>query len=319
MSLKNYVRRILLGSSLPNEYICTTNDLPASLQVILPSDHGELNVTESHRLLGYKPLLIGLAFQDQEWVSWASKQKEIKISFRSTTPVASELAWLKLKKAGSWRMGETTFVVYQGVNGDHDLMLRWRRMTNALYELLRAQKPGNIFLPAKLYNQVRIAYSVPRKISLLCLGDTNGYNIFPTDLQGAIGKGFYAGSLRIGSKACRQVEQFKKILVADMDVAAYRETYALGRNHMSGLQPLAILPVSGARSERWQLPVPTGATAYRELQWKYSWDTGIHRVHFYEVVTEKILDDKASNLHHIHRYYAQWRLDHRLESTYFLR
>jgi hypothetical protein len=319
MNFKNHLRRILLGSSLPNEYICTPGDLPACLQVMLQGDHSEVNVTQSHVLLGYKPLVIGLPFQDAEWVGWASKTKEINISFRSAVPTNKEIAWLKLKKAGSWRMGETTFVIYQGIQGHHDFIRPWHRLAGALYELLRSRKPGNISLSAKLYNQVRIAYAVPRKISLIVLGDARGYNIFPSDLHGLVGKGFYAGSLRIGSKVCQQVEAYQKILVADMDVAAYRETYGLGRNHMAGLQPLAILPASGEKSEQWQLPIPLGATGYKELQRKYSWDTGIHRVHFYEVVSEKQFDIRFSRLCHIHRYYAQWRLDHNLGGAYFFR
>lgn len=318
MNLKSYIRSVLLGSSLSNEYICVPKDLPESLQLILESDRGEVNVTESHVLLGYKPLMIGLPFQDREWVLWAANTTEIKISFRGVAPDSREIAWLKLKKAGSWRMGETTLVIYEGLVGHHDFFGRWRRWANGLYELLRSQKPGNISLPAKLYNQVRIAYSVPRKISLVCLGDSRGYNIFPSDLHGAVGKGFYVGSLRIGSKVCRQVEELQKILVADVDISTYRETYALGRNHMSNLQPLEILPTSGDRSDRWQLPVPAGAIRYRELQRKYSWDAGIHRVIFYEVMGEKTLG-QGSELSHIHRYCLQWRIDSHLDSTYFLR
>jgi hypothetical protein len=319
MNLKNYLRRLLLGSSLSNEYICVPGDLPRSLQLILECERGEVNVTESHVLVGYKPLMIGLPFQDREWVLWAAMTTGIKISFRAPPPGNHEVAWLELEKAGSWRMGETTFVIYEGLEGHHDFFGPWHRWTNWLYELLREQKPGNISLPAKLYNQVRIAYSVPRKISLMCLGDSRGYNIFPSDLHGAVGNGFYVGSLRIGSKACRQVEENQKILMADMDMSKYRETYGLGRNHMSSLQPLEILPASGARSDRWQLPVPAGAIRYRELQRKYSWDAGIHRVIYYEVVGEKTVDSRGSELCHIHRYYLQWRINHHLESTYFLR
>lgn len=318
MKLKDYLRQMLLGSSLPNEYVCTSSDLPDSLQVILASGISEINVTKSHVLLGYKPLMIGLPFQDREWVLWAARTSKIKISFRAAAPGSQEVAWLKLKKAGSWRMGETTLVIYEGLVGHHKFFGPWRRWANGLYELLRSQKPGNIPLPAKLYNQVRIAYSVPRKISLMCLGDSRGYNIFPSDLHGAVGKSFYVGSLRIGSKVCRQVEEHQKVLMADMDVSTYRETYALGRNHMSSLQPLEILPTSGDRSDRWQLPVPTGAIRYKELQRKYSWDAGIHRVIFYEVVGEKTLG-RGSELCHVHRYYLQWRMGHQLESTYFLR
>ena len=318
MNLKSLAKRSILGSSLPNEYVCLSATLRDGLRVILNKDLDERDVTEIQMLLGYKPLLVGLPFQDEEMVLWAARKSLLRLSFRSPSMGNKEIAWLELKKAGSWRMGNTTLYIYEGQRGGHEFMSQGYRLIDIIYELLRSRKAGNVSLSRKLYTQVRTAYAVPRKISLISVGTEGKYNIFPTDLHGSVGKDFYAGSLRIGSMATGQVEAYKNILISDMNVSAYREPYSLGKNHMGGLRPLDDFQTSGL-SDRFQLPVPLNAVAYKELLWKNSWESGIHRVHFYEVVGEKILDGRASRLCHIHRHYAQWRINNRLEAEYFFR
>ncbi len=303
MNLKSF---ILLGSSLPNEYICTSGSLlDGLLHVKLSIDLGEVDVSASHILLGYKPLMIGLPFRDRKLVSWAEEKSMVRLSFRSFTLQNREIAWLELKRVGSWRMGDTTLLLYQGKRGGHEFAHVGYKWINELYEFLRSRKAGNIHLPTRLYTQVRIAYAVPRKISLICLGNGGGYNIFPSDLHGSVGRDYYAGSLRIGSQASGQVEGLRKILVADINVSAYAETYSLGQNHMDKLRSLNAFQTSGL-SKRFQLPVPRHTVSYKELLLKDSFDSGIHRIHFYETLGEETIDTNSPRLCHIHRIYAQW-------------
>ena len=61
------------------------------------------------------------------------------------------------------------------------------------------------FLPDNLYKQVQIAYSIPRNISLITVGQNDRFNLFPTDLHGPVNEDHYIISLRHEGKACQQV------------------------------------------------------------------------------------------------------------------
>jgi hypothetical protein len=65
--------------------------------------------------------------------------------------------------------------------------------------------------------------------------------------------------------------------------------------------------------------LPKAATRCRELQWVDHFDSGIHCVHLYEVMGQGAVCESPSTLAHIHQYYAQWRIDHGVETQMLLR
>ncbi|MEX2231750.1 MAG: hypothetical protein WD824_06305, partial [Cyclobacteriaceae bacterium] len=177
---------------------------------------------------------------------------------------------------------------------------------------------NNVRLPGNLYDQVRIAYAVPRKIALITVCDGNKMNMFPTDLHGPFGKKFYISSLRKGGKANLQVEQTRKLILSFMPVNEYRAVYALGKNHMKDMKDFDEFSILNEPSAILKLPIPSAALHYKELELIDSFDAGIHRIHFYKNVhNEKITN--GLTLAHIHQYYAQWRIDHKLPVNMRLR
>jgi hypothetical protein len=318
MGLKDIARHLVLGTALANEYVCTSSRwLDEPLRAFLKTDDGDIDVTGIQVLLGYKPLTMGLAISEPGLAGWAGRKAEVELVFR--TSGGQEVASLSLARAGSWRMGDVNLVVYRGIKGAHRFLTPMLQTTNRIYEWFRPSSFENGALSARQYDQVRIAYSVIRRISIISLGDGKCFNFFPTDLQGEIGPQFYTGSLRIGGKACSEVETLRKVVVSTINASAFRETYALAKNHMADLRTLDNFSPPGDYSERWNLPLPQHAIAYKELSLRNSWDSGIHRVHFYEVVNEKTIDPQAPDLGHIHKFYAQWRLNNGLKSTYLIR
>jgi hypothetical protein len=49
-----------------------------------------------------------------------------------------------------------------------------------------------------------------------------------------------------------------------------------------------------------------------------SFDAGIHRIHVYENVHEEMVS-QGKTLSHIHQFYAQWRYDRGIQTTWLLR
>ena len=54
---------------------------------------------------------------------------------------------------------------------------------------------------------------------------------------------------------------------------------------------------------------PEWALRYREMIHLGSFDHGIHRIHFYQIVHSEELENAGPTLAHIQQYYAQWRMD----------
>jgi flavin reductase (DIM6/NTAB) family NADH-FMN oxidoreductase RutF len=228
------------------------------------------------------------------------------------------VARLILKRIYEKLLGNNRVLFYEGVYGRHSFISLWHQFIHAQREKLRRNTAGNVDLPGNLHDMVRIAYAIPRVIPLITLGDSSSINMFPTDLHGAVSPGFYVSSLRIGGKANAQVDRLKKLVLSYMDVSAFRQVYALGKNHMQELRDPGSFRCASHRSKTYGLPLPLHATAYRELRETGSFDAGIHRIHFYEQEHEERLNDRHT-LAHIHQYYAQWRLNLGLPTNMLLR
>ena len=332
MSLITQIKKRLTGLSFSQEYLCISlEDLASPLGVFLTFPGGNHDVTQTHLFLGYKPLIIGLIYPDQKNVT-ASLEMPEEISLHFTNgnfegnckwqgfeADKTSIARLRLRRKETRRLGSKIIYFYEGIDGVH-FFIRWQQQwINNLREKVRFRKAGNVTLPGNLYQQIRIAYSVPRVISIITISDGDKINMFPTDLHGLVSDKYYVGSLRIGGRVNDQVEQWKKITISTVDAARYGETYALGKNHMTELRGKENFSCHDMLSENFQHALPVGTNHYRELMWKDSMDLGIHRIHFYEIICSRAVSDSGSTLAHIHHYYGQWREDHGLKANYLLR
>jgi flavin reductase (DIM6/NTAB) family NADH-FMN oxidoreductase RutF len=321
------LNQLLTGLSIPQEYVCLPlEDLSQPLSVYLTIKNNSLiyEVTADHVFLGYKPLLLSISLKDPaienadtvclNFVAGVFKPTTEWKGFLSTDGFVARLVLRKIKQTSL--IGKS--FLFEGVYGEHRMLNSFYKLINGLRERLRKRKIGNVGLPGNLYDQVRIAYAVPRVISLITLGNENRMNMFPTDLHGSVDEKYYVGSLRIGGKANDQVEQEGKLVISFMPVKQYQFVYSLGKNHMQDMAPAKNFVLSEGGSNSFGIPVPAGALKYIELKRIRSVDAGIHRIHLYEKVNEENLCD-GKTLAHVHQFYAQWRLNHNLQTPMLLR
>jgi flavin reductase (DIM6/NTAB) family NADH-FMN oxidoreductase RutF len=313
---------MLTGLSIPQEYVCLySQELQYPLSVFLSVKNRKLNVTSAHLFLGYKPLIIALPFKanDNNYQVLKS-ENQIALSFENPESIKPTcIAKLLLIKIEEKILGEDAVFFYKGIHGEHLFLNSIYQKINRQLEKQRRQTPNNVGLPGNLMDQVRIAYSVPRKISIITLGDKNLMNMFPTDLHGPIGEKFYTGSLRLGGLANHQIEKYQKIVISEVEPSFYKQAYSLGKNHMQNPRQENEFALHKIRSKTFNFPLPTATISYRELKEIDSIDVGIHRIHFYEIVYERVLREGVSPLTHIHQFYAQWRLNKRLSTPMLLR
>jgi hypothetical protein len=315
------LKKLLTGLAVPQQYVCTpleTFSHPLSVFLTTQTAGYYVDVTATHVFLGYKPLCMLLPVE---------KLEEVCLNFVTGTfqPDSFWRGFLTDKRCVArliLKRGRTPFVenyyVYTGIYGAHVFLGKFHQFFNRTREQFQTRKDDNVGLPGNLHDQVRIAYAVPRIISLVIVASNDAMNMFPTDLHGAIGEDLYASSLRIGGKANHQVETIGKVVISQVPAVEFRSVYDLGKNHMQEMKGIGAFRISTNRSSVFSLPIPSVALRFLELKRVRSIDEGIHRIHLYEKVGQ---GDIASGetLSHVHQYYAQWRLDHGLPFKMLLR
>ncbi len=302
---------------VPQEFNCIAKeDVSEPPRVFMSSPDGKLaEIDDRHIFLGYKPLTIAVVFEPHE--TWPDETVAIHLQ---QGPFVATVRWMNipadtttvarvlLKRNSAFNHAGKTVVIYEGVSCIHRFLgLRYQWFNN-FRSRFRKRKVDNVSLPGNLADQVRIAYGVPRVISVITLSDGVLLNVFPTDLHGKVGTHGYISSLRNDGRANEQVEKLNNIVISEVDASGYKDVYALGKNHMKTLRLPAEFDVSSIRSSQLRFPLPNGVLRYHELKRVFSIDSGIHRLHFYDVLNQENVG-AGKTLAHVSHYYSQWRID----------
>jgi len=321
---------LLTGLTLPKEYCCIKADMDDKLSVVATSVNQDTiaDMTGAHVFLGYKPLIFGLVVRvDSQAHRRFRQESEILLEFnRQASSIGSlrqdelskrSIAVMRLKYVREITLNAQVLLLYHGKHGHHSFLSPLQQVVNRQRERFQKRTTGNVDLPGNLLDQVQIAYAIQRKISVITVGDGSLVNLFPTDLHGTVGTVNYVSSLRIGGMATQQVEATRKLVISEVDLAAYREIYALGKNHMRNFDDENRFAVYRLKSQVLQLPLPAAVRSYRELELLGSVSEGIHRIHTYSVINHQVVKDNGDALAHIHRVYAQWRINNGLPTELF--
>ena len=310
------------GLHFPQEYLCVgLESLEKPLYVhLICHNRVRGDITKFHWFVGYHPLILALPSSlecDEEVISIAFAHQALQPNenFRQKDAIAL----LRLKKIKESNLAEGIVNLYEGIHGEHHFISAFHQYLIGLNNQLFNRKKGNVFLHDNLYRQVQVAYSLPRNISLITVGQSGNFNLFPTDLHGAPDDNHYIISLRHPGKACRQVEASRKILLTQVQSDFYKTVYSLGKNHMQELKPRENFPFSDKTSDLFQLPIPHAPLAYRELALQDSFTYGIHKLMLFSVLNLQGVTNHPDSLAHIHNVYATWRHNKRLPGNYLLR
>jgi hypothetical protein len=325
MKLFKKILNKLNGLHYQQEYLCLAKEsFQHPLHVYIADDKRIIkDISHEHLFTGYSPLIFTL-------YSSAGNSRElpgnIGIIFSQQALQTNDffhekdaIARLSFKLIRKHTMADITIFYYEGIKGKHHFLSSFHQYIIGLYNRLYNKNPGNVFLPGNLYTQVQVAYAVPRIISLITVSDGKLFNLFPTDLHGAVSGQYYIGSLRHEGKACKQVESARHIVISEVHCEAYKTVYSLGKNHMQDLKPKENFFFSGSFSTVFQLPLPQPVLHYRELELIESFVHGKHKLLLFKIVSRQAVSDEPATLAHVHNCYATWRYNKGLAGNYLLR
>lgn len=319
--MKNTLKKIFFGVTLPQEYLCVDrNNFENPLKLFVKNEAtGEYtDITRHHLMNGYSPLIFTV---DKNVLCDFDFDENDKVCFYLMSNENNKIAFLEVRFIQELKLDSTSCIIFEGVKGVHSFTNILNKFFTSIYYNITADRKKNIFLAGNLYDQVKIAYSIPRPIYLVSVGSAGLFNIFPTDLSGPIGENNFIVSLRTTGKANQQVIKESKCLVAEMDSDSFIEVYNSGRNHMKDLSEAhsSGILLRDERSTSLKLPVPLRAAKYYELEKTDENTVGIHTLHFSKIINTVILHEGRSMLAHIHREYAEWRIKRGFKTNYLLR
>jgi len=305
MKLVKKILNKLNGLHFSQEYVCTDLDsFHQPLNVyITENDKVVKDITLSYLFVGYCPLVFAL-YSEKASEKYIASNIQIRFTPQThhTNDILDEkdaIAWLSLKLIRHQKTGSRSVFYYEGSEGGHKFLSSFHQFIINMHNSLFNKKEGNVFLQGNLYTQVQVAYSFPRIISLITASDGQLFNLFPTDLHGAVNNEYYIISLRHAGKACQQVEAARKILISQIHYSQYRLVYELGKNHTRELKTRESFPFSELTSANFKLPVPKYALNCYELELIETFTHQIHKILLFKIIAQQKINGKTGTLAHV--------------------
>jgi flavin reductase (DIM6/NTAB) family NADH-FMN oxidoreductase RutF len=304
------LQKILFGDTfIPQEFFLGLSDPQTEISVWLHGMDTPVDVTLRHSMACAAPFTICIAFEEESppreedlsrlsLVFCAQKGRkqvlgEIALKFTTMISIAEmKLILFEARSAKNWCLSNTrlwTHYLYHAYS-------EWRRVNTSEMEMSFLEKRAAM-----------VMFIRPHPISLVSLVGEAGGNIFPMNIMGDLGNGYFAFALKDSRRAAHLVEGTGRIAVSNVPLSQAHLAYQLAVNHTKDFINWDQLPFTTMASTAFRIPVPVFARRIRELEVEKVHPIGSHTFFVARIVRDEVLSE-SPGLCVIHGFYQAWRL-----------
>ena len=318
-SLRKTLRSAILGDSdLPQQCAVGLRDPQMEVRVELHGLSTPRDVTRRHMIACASPFTIGIGLDAQLSMEVADASN-LSLKFFEREGDQRLLASIELRLTSSVPAGAQELFLFEvGSVQNHCLpkprlwahylflaYLRWRGS--------RTRKPGEIPMVARGIHAGIVCFICPRPVVLVSVpaGDAgDAGNMFPMNLMGPVGDGWFAFSLNTTRQASPLVQRAGRVALSDLPFEQSDRARELRGNHKRESIRWKDLQFPTRTSAAFGIPVPDFALRVREMEIETVRRLGSHTVFVARIVHEERCSD-GLQFFMIHGIYQAWRLRQR--------
>jgi flavin reductase (DIM6/NTAB) family NADH-FMN oxidoreductase RutF len=301
------LRRIVFGGEeLAAKVDFGLRDPQREVDVWLHGLGDRIDVTQSHLIASFAPLTLCIGFAEKEFSDAAISGGRLELRFEQHGGEQYLLGVIGLRFVSSFRVGARRLFLFQMTHHKNrclpSLQL-WARYMRAARYSKRWKDPG---VPVTVQEERAMAvhYCCPRPIALVTVVVAEGANLFPMNLMGRVGEGYFAFALN-STRAAPLVERAGRVVVSSVPLNRGGLMPKLGSNHRKSSIDWSQLPFETMRLEGIDGLVPCFAQRVRELVIEEVRPLGSHTLFIARIAADVALGDELQ-LFHVHGTYRAW-------------
>ena len=151
----------------------------------------------------------------------------------------------------------------------------WARYLQYAYQRSKV-KTSDVPITAREIHAMIVFYICPRPVALVSVADASAINVFPMNLMGPIGNGYFSFALNSATPVSRLVECSGSIALSGIPLEHAPLAYQLGKNHKKECIDCNQLPFATKTSSNLGLPVPQFSLRVREMRIEAARKLGSH-------------------------------------------
>ena len=282
--LRQFAKRILFG---PMSFAqqCPIG-LPDPQQEVIVRLHGRgepRDVTRNHLMASGAPFTIGIGLETQQSLGAANRSLSLRFYSREDEKL---LGFIALQPAAVIPAGPRFLHLFHCRSFKNFCLPKpwlWSRYLHYTYMRSRAPAPDVRPTMRELHSMF-VFYICPRPVVLGGVCDGSHSNVFPMNLMGPIGDGYFSFALNRARPVTALVSRAGRVALSSLPFAQSSIALQFGKNHKVEHIDLAQLPFSTKPSPNFRLPVPDFALRVREIQVEAAHNVGSHTLFIARII-----------------------------------
>jgi len=300
------LRRAVLGNAdLPQQCTIALRDPQSEMEVWLHGLGPALNVTRNHMIACASPSTIAVGLDGPR----IKPGTPLLLKFHEQGGGHALLGELGLESSAALQTGGGDMHLLEVRRTENYCLPRLRILSYSLFHgFLRARNNIDTDVPitALSASAMTVLFSCPRPVVLVSLESGDSGNIFPMNLMGPIGDGYFAFALNSRRRAASLVERAGRVAISSIPFDQAAVARKLGRNHQREAVNWSELPFRITPSSAFGIPVPDFASRVREVEIETIRKLGSHTLFVARIVRDETWSDDPQ-FFMIHGLYQAWR------------
>jgi hypothetical protein len=306
-------QRVVFGDTLlPQAFTIGLAEPQTEITVWLHGMDIPLDVTRRHSMACTDPFTVCIAFDEGQGPS-EKEHSRLSLKFCAHDGGQKQILGeinLNPKSATAIPASGFELVLFEARSTRNNCLPKMNILAHYLrhrYLLWRKLDIAGIKMTFLERRAVMVMFIRPHPVVLLSLSGEAGGNIFPMNIMGDLGNGYFAFALKESRLAAHLVERAGRVALSSVPLSQTSLAYQLGANHRKQAIDWDGLPFATRKSVAFQIPVPIFAQRVREMEIETVCKLGSHTFFVARVIHDEGFAGNVG-LCIVHGFYQAWRL-----------
>lgn len=308
--MKSLVKWLLLGNeTLPQQVTVAIYEPQDEIAVWLHGAGAPRDVTHLHSIACASPFTVCLPFGSAEALEKECGGDKAWLELRERRGAERLLGKVGLRYSASIPAGETCLGLFRArscVNYCLPKIRFWAHYAQQAYWMRRDRKVPNVRMSATDAHAMMVMFICPRPVVLVTAMEGQKGNLFPMNLMGELGGGYFSLALNSERQASKCVKRAGRVALSSVPFEKAGVARQLGKHHLQSSIDWNQLPFRVKRSGRLGFPVPEFALRVVELEIQSVEELGSHTF-FVGKILQEVTYAGGANFFMIHGIYQSVR------------
>ena len=308
--LRRIIKKLAFGETLlAEEFFISLPEPQTEISVWLQGLRAPLDVTHRHSMACAAPFTMCVAF-DKSTNNGHARWGHLTLRFCERSGERKILGEIGLKLVTSISAAESELCFFEARSSANHCLPTMRLYAHYLLHAYWGRRMSGTSGMKMSFLEKRAAmvnFIRPHPVVLASLSWERHENIFPMNIMGDLGHGYFAFALKDSRRAAHLVDGCGRVALSSLPMSHAALAYQLAVNHTKECIEWDQLPFATRASSKFRIPVPVFAPRVREME-----VSKVHRIGSHTFFVARTVSDEtysaAPVLCVVHGFYQAWRL-----------